>query len=408
MSEQQDTSFGKIPKEWNVVKFSDALKIKGRIGWKGYKTSDLREYGPVVIGGVNIKSNIYLDYSTLTHLSREKYEESPEIMLKKGDVLLVTRGNGIGDVGRFNGEYHEATINPSVVIFSDFSGDSKFLYYFLSSPQGNDQIMSMEGGSSIPALYQGLLKTLALPFPKINTQKAIASILSSLDDKIDLLHRQNQTLEAMAETLFRQWFVEEAQEDWETAKIGAFCKTNTLSVTKDTTLKTIRYLDTGSLTEGKIDGFQIFEMSSAPSRARRIVKHNDVLISTVRPNQKHYGIIKHPDEDIIISTGFCVITCEKINPHFIYIFLTSKEMTEYLHSIAEASTTTYPSLKPSDLEILEFKLPPDARLNAFSEYADNAWNKIEYNHNQIHTLQKFRDTLLPKLMNGEVRVEYNK
>jgi len=220
MGEWQETGFGKILKEWNVVKFSDALKIKGRIGWKGYKTSDLRDYGPVVIGGVNIKSNIYLDYSTLTHLSREKYEESPEIMLKKGDVILVTRGNGIGDVGRFNGEYHEATINPSVVIFSDFSGDSKFLYYFLSSPQGNDQIMSLESGSSIPALYQGLLKTLELPFPEISTQKAIASALSSLDDKIDLLHRQNKTLEAMAETLFRQWFEEEAQEDWEEGCLG--------------------------------------------------------------------------------------------------------------------------------------------------------------------------------------------
>ena len=246
---------------------------------------------------------------------------------------------------------------------------------------------------------------LYVPILEKKLQEFIGDQYFNISLKIDLLHRQNKTLEAMAETFFRQWFVEEAQEDRETAKIGDFVKTNISSITKDTTLKTIRYLDTGSLTEGKIDRFQKFEMSDAPSRARRIIKHNDVLISTVRPNQKHDGIIKHPDEDVIVSTGFCVITCEKINPHFIYIFLTTEEMTEYLHSIAEGSTSAYPSLKPSDIERLEFKLPPEERLKAFSEYADNAWNKIEYNHTQIRTLEKIRDTLLPKLMSGEVYVE---
>ncbi|AGX88488.1 restriction endonuclease subunit S [Candidatus Symbiobacter mobilis] len=210
----------------------------------------------------------------------------------------------------------------------------------------------------------------------------------------------------MAETLFRQWFVEEAQEDWETVKVCDFVKTNVLSITNNSKLKTIRYLDTGSLNEGIIEGFQILDMNDAPSRARRIVKHNDILISTVRPDQKHYGIIKHPDEDIIVSTGFCVISCQTINPHFIYILLTMSDMTEYLHSIAEASTSTYPSLKPSDIECLEFKRPPDDRLREFSVYADNAWGKIEYNHIQIRTLETLRDTLLPKLMSGEVRVDY--
>lgn len=279
--------------------------------------------------------------------------------------------------------------------------DAKYLYYLLKHLDLNQHAE----GSSHPLLTQTLLNSIDASYSDDeNEQKVIASVLSSLDDKIDLLHRQNKTLEAMAEILFRQWFVEEAQEEWETVRVGDFVKTNALSITKNTNLKTIRYLDTGSLTEGKIEGFQSLSVSDAPSRAKRIVKHNDVLISTVRPNQKHYGIIKNPDEDIIVSTGFCVITCKNITPHFIYILLTTNDMTEYLHSIAEASTSTYPSLKPSDIECLEFKLPPDDRLNEFSEYADNAWNKIEYNHIQIRTLEILRDTLLPKLMSGEVRV----
>jgi len=199
--------------------------------------------------------------------------------------------------------------------------------------------------------------------------------------------------------------VEGVDEGWDHVKVGDFVHTNVASINKDNALKTIRYLDTASLTEGKISGYQTFDIADAPSRARRIVKHNDVLISTVRPNQKHYGILKNPAEDVIVSTGFCVITCDKIDQHFIYILLTTDEMTEYLHSIAEGSTSTYPSLKPSDIEGLEFQLPPQEKLDAFSEYADNGWSKIEYNHTQIRTLEKLRDTLLPKLMSGEVKVE---
>ena len=261
-------------------------------------------------------------------------------------------------------------------------------------------------GAVQPKLNKANLRSIPIYLPEDeNEQKAIASVLSSLDDKIDLLHRQNKTLEAMAETLFRQWFVEEADEEWETARVGDFVRTNVASINKGNAIKTIRYLDTGSLTEGKINGYQTFDIADAPSRARRIVKHNDVLISTVRPNQKHYGILKNPAEDVIVSTGFCVITCDKINPHFIYILLTTDEMTEYLHSIAEGSTSTYPSLKPSDIEGLEFQLPPQEKLDAFSEYAYNTWRNIKYNHTQIITLEKLRDTLLPKLMGGEVRLK---
>jgi type I restriction enzyme, S subunit len=313
----------------------------------------------------------------------------------------------IGRVGAYCGsvfyENRPIWISDNALFALPHDGyNAKYLFYFLKNLDLNLQAE----GSSHPLLTQTLLNSLDVFFTdSLPEQQAIANVLSSLDDKIDLLHRQNKTLEAMAETLFRQWFVEEAGKSWKTVKVGDFVKTNILSINKDCNHKTIRYLDTGSLTEGKIDGYQIFDIADAPSRARRIVKHNDVLISTVRPNQKHYGILKHPTEDIIVSTGFCVITCDKINPHFIYLFLTTEEMTEYLHSIAEGSTSTYPSLKPSDVEKIEFQFPLDEiKLNAFSEYTDNIWNKIDYNHAQIQTLEKLRETLLPMLMSGDVRV----
>ncbi len=155
----------------------------------------------------------------------------------------------------------------------------------------------------------------------------------------------------------------------------------------------------------KIESLQLLDLKEAPSRARRLVKQNDVLISTVRPDQKHYGIIKNPRPNLVVSTGFCVLTCLNIDPHFIYILLTNNEMTDYLHSIAEGSTSTYPSLKPSDIEKIEFLLPPKNKLDDFAAIASDNWNKIKLNHNQIRTLENLRNNLLPKLMSGEVRVE---
>lgn len=165
-------------------------------------------------------------------------------------------------------------------------------------------------------------------------------------------------------------------------------------------------MDTGSLTKGVIAELQGVQLSDAPSRAKRLVQHNDILISTVRPNQCHYGIINQPQENLVVSTGFCTITCELISPYFMYLLLTNDEMTEFLHSIAEGSTSTYPSLKPQDIGAVTFKNPPADLIQKFHVIAEGYWKKIHTNLQQIQILEKLRDTLLPKLMSGEVRVQF--
>ncbi len=391
--------------EWEEVKLGDL--VDKRVDNRGKNPPYFDNGHEVIETGCISGKNKFPDYTLV-----KKYVDHPtyDSWFRAGhpikdDLLVITVGNGIGSVAIMNENRGVLTQNLIALRFSSES-NSNFYYYYLNQDTVSDFLKSMNIGSAQPSLKVPHLLGIDVPFPPLKEQKAIAEVLSSLDDKIDLLHRQNKTLEALAQTLFRQWFIEEAKYDWEEVSIGDFVKTNVSTLKKDTTLKTIQYLDTSSLTEGKIDTLQNLDLSNAPSRAKRIVKHNDVLISTVRPNQKHYGIIKNPTEDLIVSTGFCVISCEKINPHFIYILLTTKDMTEYLHSIAEGSTSTYPSLKPSDIEAIEFKLPPEKKLKAFSEYADDAWGKIDNNHIQIKTLENMRDTLLPKLMSGEVRVKY--
>jgi len=331
-------------------------------------------------------------YKTEKTITQKGLDNSSTKILNINDTIISARGT----VGAIAVLKEPMAFNQSCYGLKSIKdvSDPDFLYYLTKDSINSFQ--QIAHGGVFDTITRDTFNAIDILLPPLPQQRAIASVLSSLDDKIDLLHRQNKTLEAMAETLFRQWFVEGVDEGWDHVKVGDFVHTNVASINKDNALKTIRYLDTASLTEGKISGYQTFDIADAPSRA---------LISTVRPNQKHYGILKNPAEDVIVSTGFCVITCDKIDQHFIYILLTTDEMTEYLHSIAEGSTSTYPSLKPSDIEGLEFQLPPQEKLDAFSEYADNGWSKIEYNHTQIRTLEKLRDTLLPKLMSGEVKVE---
>lgn len=279
---------------------------------------------------------------------------------------------------------------------------NQLIVYYLQNLDLNPYLT----GAVQPKLNKAALTSIPFFLPTDESeQRTIASVLTSLDNKIDLLHRQNQTLEKIAETLFRQWFVEEAKEDWSIVAVGDFVKTNQKTISRNYSFTEIKYLDTSSLNRGLIGELQVLNLKEAPSRAKRLVLHNDVLISTVRPDQQHYGIIKNPEKNLVVSTGFCVITCDKIDPHFIYLLLTNNEMTDYLHSIAEGSTSTYPSLKPSDIEKIKFQLPPNEKLNEFKKIATSSWDKINQNHTQIRTLTALRDILLPKLMSGEVRVE---
>lgn len=262
-------------------------------------------------------------------------------------------------------------------------------------------------GAAQPKLNKASLNLIPLYLPiDESEQKAIASILSSLKDKIDLLHCQNKTLESMAETLFRQWFIEESQDEWPEATLNQYVELNKSSIDKKYNIKEIQYLDTGSLTKGKISELQKILLSDAPSRAKRLVNNFDIIISTVRPDQCHYGICIDPPSNLVVSTGFCVITSKSLSPFFIYYLITSDDMTEYLHSIAEGSTSTYPSLKPEDIGNIPFLYPSEEKLKNFHDLVGSYWNKIHNNHKKIQTLETLRDTLFPKLMSGEVRVQY--
>ena len=154
---------------------------------------------------------------------------------------------------------------------------------------------------------------------------------------------------------------EKTMAEWQTVRLGEIVKTNQSTYSPKENWQFVNYLDTGNITMNKIDEIQNINTAKdkLPSRARRKVKKNSIIYSTVRPNQLHYGIIKKQPDNFLVSTGFTVIDVnyDKAVPDFIYYALTKQEVTEQLQAIAEQSVSAYPSLKPSDIENLELMLP---------------------------------------------------
>ena len=171
--------------------------------------------------------------------------------------------------------------------------------------------------------------------------------------------------------------------EWKLIRLGDICITNKNSYSSKDNWKFVNYLDTGSLTENKITELQYINTKTdkMPSRARRKVMKNSILYSTVRPNQLHYGIIKEPVDNLLVSTGFIVIDVDtnKAIPEFIYYLLTQNNTTVQLQAIAEQSVSTYPSIKSSDIENLEFKLPNLILQSKIVSILDTIDSKIRQN-----------------------------
>lgn len=149
-------------------------------------------------------------------------------------------------------------------------------------------------------------------------------------------------------------------EDWDVVLLGDIVKINMYTYSPKENWNFINYLDTGNITKNEINEIQYIAMGDkVPSRARRKVHYNSIIYSTVRPIQQHYGIIKKIPNNFLVSTGFAVIDVdsEKADADYIYFVLSQRKIVEYLQTIAEQSTSAYPSIKPSDLELIEIPLP---------------------------------------------------
>ena len=335
--------------------------------------------------------------------------------------------------------------NHAHVLKGNSYNDTRFLCYALQVAN----VGSYLSGSTRPKLTQGDLRRILLPCPSLPEQRAIAHILGTLDDKIELNRRMNATLEAMARALFKSWFVdfdpvwenvrrkgvgaqgrEEALDQpgapslpegilalfpdgfeesalgliprgWRVGTLSVVAELNPESWGKRTAPTEIEYVDLSNTKWGTILSTMKYAWADAPSRAQRVLRPGDTIVGTVRPGNGSYALVAR--YGLTGSTGFAVLRPrQSIWTEYLYLAATAPENIKRLAHLADGAA--YPAVRPSFVANTTAVIPDESIINRFHQIVMPFHHKIAANEQESRTLAALRDTLLPKLISGELRV----
>ena len=413
-------------------------------------------------GKVTIKESQFIP----KHLTGKKLEK---FKLENGDILIAMTGQG--SVGRVGKLYISTTETPYLnqrvgkFLVDEENLNKEYLYYVLSCKAYENYLFAAGSGSGQPNLSPALIKAVEIPYPPYKSQCYIGKILSDLDEKIHLNNQINQTLESIAQTIFKSWFIDfepvrakiiakqegkdtelaamcaisgksevelqqmaeddlaelrataslfpdelmeselgEVPKGWFKTDLSILADLNVQSWTKKNCPEKVTYVDLSNTKWGTIQQTEEFIFEKAPSRARRVLKIGDTIFGTVRPANGSYAFIQR--ENLTGSTGFAVLSPKHKNyAEFIYIVATDKENIKRLAHLADGGA--YPAVSYDTVLNTPCILPienKDGILNLFHKNVKEFYLLSASKFEENNILASIRDTLLPKLLSGEIDV----
>lgn len=409
---------------WDKIRLGDIIHIKHGYGFKGEyfveepNSNFLLTPGNFAIGG-GFKSD------------KMKYYEGPidqDFVLSPGDVIvtmtdLSKQADTLGYAAKVPKDYNNTYLHNQrlgLVSLKSDENDIDFIYWLLRTPYYQRYIAGSSSGATVKHTSPKKIYSTKLSIPKSkSTQRKIAAILSAYDELIENNLKRIKLLEEKAQLTYEEWFVrmrfpghettpinEETglPEGWERRKLHELASINSTSIKKGFRGR-IKYIDISSVTPGTINSTTEYEYEDAPGRAKRIVKHGDIIWSCVRPNRKSYSVIWHPIENTIASTGFCVIRPKKLPSSYLLQFLTTPDYVSYLMN--RAGGAAYPAVKADDFKESEVLIPVPQIVDKYNEIFEPSLEIINTLKNQNQLLKEARDILLPRLMTGMIDVEKN-
>ncbi len=278
--------------------------------------------------------------------------------------------------------------------------DPDFIYYLAKTDLVRQPaIKSMVGASGRQRADKGVVEQVEVPNIPLTTQRKIASILSAYDELIENNLKRIKLLEEKAFVSYKGIVKSEKLEQIKLKEVAAV---NESSLKANSNLEKLLYVEISSVSTGSIDNKTEYDFKEAPGRAKRILKHEDIIWSCVRPNRKSYSFVWMPEDNLIASTGFAVISANEIPSTFLYQLTTSNEFVDYLENHAKGAT--YPAVTAKDFEEAFINIPSKSTMK---EYHKTTYPLFELKHNlekQNVKLREARDILLPRLMSGEIEV----
>ena len=387
--------------------------------WKEYKLADIIDEISMGPFGSNIKVDCFVGQGvpvlngsnligfklcekSFNYVTKEKADSLGHSNAYRGDVIVTHRGT-LGQIVYIptDSKYERYVISQSQFRFACNKDiiDAAFLVFYFHSREGQYKLLSNASQVGVPALARptSTFKELYIKLPCIEEQKQISGVLSSLDDKIDLLHRENATLEALAETLFRHYFIENPDPTWKEGKLGdEFNFTMGQSPSGDS------FNEDGigiPMYQGNADfGFRFPTRRVYTTAPTRFAEENDTLISVRAP----VGAQNMASEKCCIGRGVAAFR-HKDKSLYSYTYYKLKSLLEDIRQFND-NGTVFGSISKSDFENIDIVIPNRDRIVAFQKQALPIDEKIRTNYKQILVLSAQRDSLLPRLMSGETKV----
>jgi len=377
-----------------------------------------------------------IDLSDVRRISREDYIDwTRRAKPAAYDVVLSRRCNP-GETAYVSPGLEFALGQNLVLLRADGTKVyAPFLRWLARGPGWWEQIAKfLNVGAVFDSLKCADVPNFELHIPPLSEQRAIAHTLGTLDDKIELNRKMNETLEAIARALFKSWFVdfdpvrakaegrdpglpkyladlfpdsfEESDTEvmpsgWHLSTLANFAFLNPEVWSKDTRPAIIRYIDLSNTKRGQIEQVAEFPAAGAPSRAQRVLRPDDTIVGTVRPGNASYALIS--EEGLTGSTGFAVLRPRKTEyTEFVYLAATAESNVQALARIADGAA--YPAVRPEVVEATPVVAGGPELLGAFANISRPLFRGISLGQRQSRTLTALRDALLPKLISGEIRV----
>ena len=419
-----------IPENWEVKRIKFISKIFGRIGFRGYNADDLvgPGEGAITLGAGQIDKNDKIDLSSPVYLSWEKYEESPEIKVRKGDIIFGQRGS-IGKVAYIDKEYGKVTINPSLILLKDIKLNPIYLTFFLQSPLIRKWVQLIGNSTAVPMISQEQFANFPCLIPPTEEQQFIANFLDKETARLDaLITKKQQLIETLKEKRIAvishavtkglnpevptkesgiEW-LDLIPKDWKEKPLKFVCTLNdeTLPETTDPEYE-IKYVDIGSIDQNKgIIKKEPYIFDEAPSRARRKVIHGDIIVSTVRTYLRAIAPVINPEENLIVSTGFAVIRPRRIASDYLSFLLRSKYFVEKVVSLSVG--VSYPAINASVLGSIKIPIPSEDEQRQISTYlyqeTQNIDNLIGLTEKHIDKLIEYKTALISAAVTGKIKV----
>jgi type I restriction enzyme S subunit len=293
--------------------------------------------------------------------------------------------------------------------------DKRFAYWLFNSRSVREQLRGSSTGTKVKHTAPERIYKVRVQVPSVEAQAQIATLLDAYDDLIETNRRRIALLEESAQLLYREWFVQlrypghsltkdrqALPPGWRVRSLGEVVTVNRSSLSSQDKPDEIRYIDIASVEIGSVLATTKMPFTDAPGRARRKVQHGDVIWSCVRPNRRSYALLWQPHADILVSTGFAVLTAGDIPFSYLYFATTSDEFVSYLTN--RATGAAYPAVKGRDFEEAPLLCPPPELLQDFHESCLPMLELRNTLMEQNANLTEARDALLPKLISGEIQV----